>query len=426
MTLRDPAAVAVVLVGDELLRGEVADRNGTWLGARLSALGLRVSRTTIVPDDVAATVAAVVEAAWMAPVVVVAGGLGPTSDDRTRTALAEVAGVALVRDTGVERGLRDGYRRRGRTVTAAALTMALVPEGARVLPNPVGTAPGLHLRIDVAGGTDVFAVAGVPHELVAVAEASVLPAVLGLLTPGPAPAAAVLRVADLGEPVLAELLAPLEPEVAAAGGTVGYLAEAGEVRIRLTAPDPLRLAPLLDRARRVLGAHAYGDATTGIAAVVLRLLVERQETLAVAESVTGGCLAARITGVAGASAAFRGGVVAYATDLKRSLLGVAADHLTVHGAVDPQTSVAMARGVRERLRATWGLATTGVAGPDLQEGKPVGLVHLAVAGPSGVLTRTLQLPASGRDPIRTAATTRALDLLRRAVGERESAPAVQG
>jgi nicotinamide-nucleotide amidase len=400
--------VELVTVGDELLRGDTVNGNAGWLGRRLTEAGVRVVRDVVVPDDTETIRTALQEALTRVDVVIVTGGLGGTSDDVTRDALARAAGVVLRRDPALEARLRERATTRGVPVRESALRMADVPEGARLLPNPAGVAPGL--RLELPGGA-AYALPGMPEEMRAIAEESVLPE-LGVKTM----AARVLRTATLWESVVAARLAPVE---ALPGVRLAYYPSPGEVRVRIEGDAGDRVAEAAAMAGDLLGAAVYAEEDVALDRVVHRLLAERGATVAVAESLTGGLLGAELTGMPGSSATFLGGVVAYATHLKHSLLGVPAELLAAHGAVHPEVATAMAAGVRERLGATYGLAVTGVAGPDPQDGQPVGTVHVAVAD-TGAHPRikSVQLPVSGdgeraRGPIRRMTVVHALDLLRR-------------
>lgn len=402
------APVEVVAVGDELLLGAVLDTNTSWLGRRLAEAGAGLSRATLVPDQVDAIRSVLAEAVARRPAaVVVTGGLGPTSDDRTRDALAALGAVALRRDPGLEDGLAEWYAARGRELPELARGQADVPEGARVLPNPVGSAPGLVLVVD---GVAVWALPGVPAEMVVLAERYLLPE---LADPADVAVLRVLAVARLGESDIATRLAPLEEELPA-GVALAYLPEVGEVRLRLSARGPGAaelLAPWVERARASLGLAVYGSGQDRLEAVVVRLLAEAGASLAAAESLTGGGVGAALTAVPGSSAVFRGGVVAYAAELKHRLLGVPAGLLERHGPVSAEVAAAMAAGVRDRLGARYGVATTGVAGPDRQDGHPPGTVHLAVAGPGGTVTASPLLPGD-RERVRRLSVVHVLDLLR--------------
>ncbi|MCF2532804.1 CinA family nicotinamide mononucleotide deamidase-related protein [Yinghuangia soli] len=405
--------VELVAVGDELLIGDVVNTNATRLGRLLTDAGMRVTGISTVGDGLDELVDVLRIAVGRADAVLITGGLGPTSDDRTREAVARVAGVALRRDPEVEQWLRDRYKDTGRTLTALGLQQADVPEGGRMLPNGRGSAPGL--AVDVRGSV-VYATPGVPHEMAAMVAEQVLPDMLRRAG-SPAPRAQrVLRTVGVGEGIIAAYLEPLEKELAQAGAVeVAYLAEPGETRVKLTSAGPgggaaVDAAAL--RAYELLGDCVYAEGTEQLAAVVARLLAERGATLAAAESLTGGQLAATLVGVPGVSAVFRGSVTAYATDVKQSVLGVDAALLAAEGAVHPGVAREMAAGVRSLLSGTYGVATTGVAGPDPQDGHPVGEVYIAVAGPDGDAVAALALPGD-RDRIRTLAVVRSLELLRR-------------
>ena len=407
---------AVVAVGNELLLGDIVNGNAAWLGQVLAAAGAPVVHSSAVGDDVERIVTALRRAAEDADVVLVTGGLGPTSDDLTRDALAALAGVALDRSAALEQQLRDrfaafGYRLQEKGPPEQVLRQADVPRGATALDNPVGTAPGLRLEVD---GRLVFALPGPPHELAAVAGASVLPEITR--RSGTTLVTRTLHCAGAGE---SDVATRVEQALTLPDGVVlAYLAGSGIVRVRLSAagatPQDARtvLDPLVEVAAAALGDTVFGRDDDTLPGVVLARLRATGATVAVAESLTAGLLGAALTSVPGASAAFRGGVLAYANDLKQGLVGVPGPLLDAHGAVSAQTAGAMAAGVRERLGATYGVALTGVAGPDEQEGQPVGTVHVAVTGPDGAAVRSLRLPGD-RDRVRALAVTTALDLLRR-------------
>jgi len=410
--------VGVVAVGSELLAGIITNGNGAWLGRRFTEAGLEVSRSVAVGDDVGEIARTVGEELTRADAVVLTGGLGPTSDDRTREALAAVGGSPLRRDPGLEARLRQWYADRGRALPAQAAQQADVPEGAHVLDNPNGSAVGL--RVEVAGGV-VYALPGVPREMTAMVGASVLPDLLGRAgLAGASTPAWTLRTAVAGETEVSSLLAPLERELSGGGLVdVAYLASVGEVQVRLTAragTEGTAVDAAADEARRLLGDLVYGEGQDSLDVAVHRLLAGRAATVAVAESLTGGLLGAALTDMPGSSGTFRGGVTAYATELKSALLGVDAGLLARHGPVHPEVAGQMALGARERLDATFGVATTGVAGPDTQ-GAPVGTVHVAVAGPDAPVVWTGR-GTGGRDVVRRRCVVAALDLLRRVLSGR--------
>jgi nicotinamide-nucleotide amidase len=404
---------AVVAVGDELLLGDIVNGNAAWLGERLAAAGAPVVHSSMVGDDVDRIVAALRRALEDAQVVVVTGGLGPTSDDVTRDALAALAGVPLVRSPELEQSLRDRFAAYRYDMPDTVLRQADVPVGAAPLDNPVGSAPGLRVEV---GDALVFALPGPPHELAAVASGGVLAEVAG--RSGAVALTRTLHCAGRGESEVAEVVErtlTVPPSV-----DLAYLAGGAVVRVRLTTVAATQeqadtvLAPLVDALAEALGDAVFGRDGDSLPGVVLRRLVAAGQTVAVAESLTGGLLGAALTELPGSSAAFRGGLLVYATDAKASLAGVPDDVLATDGAVSTATAEALAAGARDRLGATWGVGVTGVAGPDPQEGKPVGTVHVAVAGPTGVRSAARRLPGD-RSRVRLLAVTSALDLLRRSL-----------
>jgi nicotinamide-nucleotide amidase len=409
--------VELLTIGDELLLGDTVNGNAAWLGQRLAEIGVEVTRSVVVGDGLDIIIEAAEDALSRAEAVITTGGLGPTYDDLTRDALAKAAGVRLLRDPALEERLRERIAASGRPLKPMALRMAEVPEGATLLGNPVGSAPGF--RMDLPGGV-VYALPGLPHEMRAITADRILPELRGHVA-GQMPLRRTLRTAGVWESVLATRLAPVE---ALDGVRLAYLPDPAEVKIRITASGPdagVLLGEAEELARDLLGTAVYGAEDDTLDRVVHRLLSERSVTVAVAESLTGGLLGAELSLMPGASATFAGGIVAYSTALKHSLLGVPADLLDRRGAVDPDVALAMAAGVRERLGASYGLAVTGVAGPDPQDGQPVGTVHVAVAGPGGLpVVESPLLPVHGTDGrtrplIRRMTVIHALDLLRRQI-----------
>src|SRR4051794_6189289 len=338
----------------------------------------------MVGDDPARLDVALRRALDDADVVVVTGGLGPTSDDITREAVAAVAGVDLVRDPELVQELTDRFAAYGYPMPAQVLQQADVPAGGRALHNPVGSAPGL--RLDV-GDRVVFALPGPPHELQAVGAV--------MLEELRARSGATLRTrtvhtAGIGEPAVAELVeAAIQVP---AGVSLAYLAGGGTVRVRFTGLDDDALRGLADQAAQLLGDHVWGRDGDRLDEVVHRELAARDATVAVAESLTGGLVGAALSRMPGSSATFRGSVVVYATDLKETLAGVPGPLLASLGAVSPETAGALAAGARERLGATYGIGATGVAGAREQEGQPGGTGHPPVRRASGATRPGPRLP----------------------------------
>ena len=414
----------LLAVGDELLYGDIINGNAATLGRLLADVGITVHHSVVVGDDIEVIAGAVHMALGRADAVLMTGGIGPTQDDLTREALALAAGVELRRDEFLEGQLRRRFRELRRNVPNMNYRQADLPAGADPLPNERGTAPGV--RLELLGGV-AYAMPGVPHEMLAMFNSSVLP---DLLRRAGEPAVVVHRVlhtSGMWESAVAEAMAPEVDRLAAeASGakdrnpTIAFLASGGQTRVRISAraanrKDAYALIEPVERfGRAALGEGLYGIDDDTLEGVVHRLLAERGETVAVAESLTGGLLAGRLTETAGASETFRGGVVAYSADLKDALLGTQAQQ---RGAVTAETARLMAQGVRERLGATWGLATTGVAGPTESEGQPVGTLYVGLAGPDGAETRHVQLPGE-RSFVRTLSVVQALDLLRRELTSR--------
>lgn len=409
----------LLTVGDEILLGQIVNTNAAWLGERLAEVGVDVRRAETVGDD-AGVIAEAIARAYDggATVVVVTGGLGPTTDDVTKAAVARVFDRALAVDADVLAQIEARYTARGRTMPAVGRVMAEVPAGFEALPNPQGSAPGLWgERIAAGGRRQVVAVMpGVPHEMEAIAEGSVLPRLVALRD-GVVLSRTLLTV-GIGESHLADRIADV------AGSLpddlrLAYLPSFGQVRLRVTARGPDRDAAQadLDRAteaiRDVLGPLVYGEGATSLEAVVVGMLRERGLRLAVAESCTGGAIAARLTSVSGASAVFCGGVVAYSNAAKSDLLDVPAEAIEAEGAVSEGAALAMAAGARARLSADVGLAATGIAGPTGgTPDKPVGTVWLAYD--DGETRRAVRLLFTPDRAVNVAlSTSAALDLVRR-------------
>jgi nicotinamide-nucleotide amidase len=400
-------------VGTELLGGRL-DTNGPAVARALAARGVAVVRREIVGDDRPAVAARLRAALDEVALVVVTGGLGPTDDDLTREALADATGRALREDETVRAGLEELARRRGRpAANAAQLRQALAPEGAVVLPNARGTAPGLRL---VHARSVALLLPGPPGELLPMLDAALDGALaelalLGLDPPRPSGPTAVIRLAGIAESDAAQAMAGA-PELD--GLAVAWLAEPGDVSLHLGAPDRARLDAAVAACRARLGVSVCSTDGRTLPEVIVPVLAERFETVTFAESCTGGLVAAALTSVPGSSEVFAGSFVTYSDEAKAAVLGVPAGLLASAGAVSAEVAGAMAAGARRAGRADWAVAVTGVAGPGGgTTSVPVGRVHLGLAQPDGsVRTRTLLLPGD-RDQVRRRAAVAALDLLRR-------------
>jgi nicotinamide-nucleotide amidase len=417
----------LIAVGDELLYGDIVNGNAAWLGQQLADAGVELHHSEVVGDIEEDIADAIRAALSRADVAILTGGIGPTQDDLTREGIARAAGVPLRRDEALEAQLRQRFSDLRRVVPDMNYRQADLPEGASPLRNQRGTAPGVRLELPGPPPKIVYAMPGVPHEMYVMFTDEVLPELMRRAGRPAAIVHRVLRTAGMWESAVAEALADEVSRLQASGGNpaIAFLASQGQTRVRITAraadrAEALRLiAPVEEAARAALGVGCYGVDDESLEGVVHALLREHGATVATAESLTGGLLAGRLTETPGSSATFLGGVVAYATELKHELLGVPSDVLHEHGAVSDETAMAMAAGVRERLGATYGLATTGVAGPDLQEGKPAGTLHVGIAGPDGASAHALRLPGD-RNLVRTYASVSALDALRRVLLARQA------
>ena len=401
----------VVAVGTELLLGQIVDTNSSWMGEQLALRGIEHLRQTKVGDNHARIVAVLREALGRADAVIVCGGLGPTQDDVTREAIAEVMGVGLERHDELAAFIRALFERRGRAMPANNLRQADVPVGATPIEQRTGTAPGL---ICPVGERVIYAVPGVPYEMREMLERAVLPDLERRAGVRQVFVSRTLRTWGESESRIAELLAPRIDALDATGNpTLAFLASGIEgIKVRLTARGDTTAAAeaLLDAEEAavcaILGDLVFSTADEPMEAVVGRLLRERGLTVAVAESLTGGLVASRMVGVPGASDWFRGGVVAYDSDVKVDLLGVPEGPV-----VSEAAAMAMADGVRRLLGADVGLSTTGVAGPTEQEGQPPGTVWLGLALGDDVDAVHVRLPGD-RDRVRQMAVISLLDRLR--------------
>jgi nicotinamide-nucleotide amidase len=416
----------IVAIGTELLLGDVVNGNAAWLGHELAAIGVDVEQTTVVGDNMARIAAILSSACDRSDVVITTGGLGPTQDDLTREALSRLTGSPLVRDPDLEAALIARYGAVGRPDFARNnLRMADRPRDAVALPNAAGTAPGLRIT---HGDVVLYALPGVPVEMRDIFSAWVRDELADRAGRGWVLLSRQLHTFGIWESEVAQRLADLDAELDVAGNpTLAYLASQGQTLVRITAKaanldDATELVDTVDaRVRAALGDVVYGVDDETLEAVVQAALLRAGATVATAESLTGGLLGSALTTVAGSSATYRGGVIAYATEIKQGLLGVPAELLSQRGAVDPDVALAMARGCRERFGAMYGVATTGVAGPTEQDGKPVGTAFVAVvgstggSGPAAHVVRELKLRGD-RDRIRQATASAALDMLRRLLG----------
>ena len=403
----------VVAVGTELLLGQIVDTNSSYIGEQLAAAGIESHLQLKVGDNLARVVAAIRLALQDADAVIICGGLGPTHDDLTREALAEIMGAPLEHNEQIAALIADLFARRNRYMAPNNLQQAQVPRGATIIEQTRGTAPGLMCPV---GEKVMYAMPGVPHEMHDMLARAVLPDLLRRSGEASVIKSLVLRTWGESESALNERLDPIIHELESLGNpTLAFLASGWEgIKVRLTAKassdaeaDAL-LASWERKVRALTEDLVFGTNTDTMESVVLSLLEERGWTLGLAESVTGGLVGGRITSIAGASRVFKGGVISYASDVKFDVLGVEAGPV-----VSERAAMQMASGAQRVLGASVGLALTGVAGPDEQDGEPVGTLCVGVAFPNGQTFSTRsQLPGQ-RDQMRQFSVITALAFLRK-------------
>jgi nicotinamide-nucleotide amidase len=407
----------VLAVGTELLLGQIVDTNSSWIGEQLAMHGIGTHRQVKVGDNLGRIVQCMREALERSDALIVCGGLGPTHDDITREAIAEVMGVGMHHDEEVAERIREVFSSRGRRMADNNLRQAQVPDGATVIAQTRGTAPGLICPVHMANGEKVaYLVPGVPHEMKDMLERAVLPDLQRRSGDTSVIASLTLRTWGESESGLNERLDPVIHRLEAAGNpTLAFLASGWEgIKVRLTARAADRagalalIKPYEADIRGELGIQVFGTDADTMESVVLDLMRSRGLTLGLAESVTGGLVGARITGVPGSSDVLRGSIVSYASDVKFEMLGVPEGPV-----VNEPTAVAMALGAQRVLRTDVGLALTGVAGPSEQDGMPVGTLCIGlVIGDSEPISTTVRLPGQ-RQQMREFSVISALDLLRR-------------
>ena len=416
---QDRLSAAVLSVGSELLLGDLTDTNATWLSQRLRELGVEVVHHLAVRDDLEQFVSALRWLTERAHLVIVGGGLGPTVDDLTREAIAAAAEVPLeTRDELVEL-IAERFHATHREMPAQNLKQAKIPKGASVYP-PVGTAPGFGLTVHNPTPTRVVALPGVPWELRELFARHVA-AEVRELAGARATVTRVVHVVGSGESSVAEVVEPLlagRDDVA-----LSFLARSSEIEVRLTvsaeSPEAARAAsqPLVDEVIAALGVFAVGVDDDRLEDVVLQRLRERGQTVATAESATGGDIAGRLARVPGASASLVGGLVVYTFPAKRELLGVAAELVEEHGEVSAEVTTALASAAKLRAGADWGIGVTGVAGPAPVDDLPIGSCFWALAHPDGhVEVHGRRIPGD-RGQVISRLGSAAIDLLRRRLVE---------
>lgn len=406
--------VEVITVGDEIISGTITDTNFAWLGDSLWSRGFELHWHTSVGDDADEISRALLAAVGRSQTVVVTGGLGPTMDDMTVDVAAKTFGLPLVLNGGVLQSIKARFKKIGREMTPNNEKQAFFPEGARILPNTYGTAPGCYV---VYQKTHFFFLPGVPREMKQQFKEAVLPVLEGLAGEKIHFYQKVLRGFGAPEATIGQRLEGINLQ----GADLAYRISFPEILLKISARGgnyteiERSVDQIVQEIRNRLGDIIYGEGDEGLASVVGRLLKKKKATLAVAESCTGGRLASLITDCAGSSEYFDRGVVTYSNQSKMDILHVPSHLFETFGAVSAETAAAMAKGVRKISQTTYSLAVTGIAGPGgATLDKPVGTVHIALDSDEGTTTREFHFPTH-REWFKLIASFEALDLLRKKI-----------
>jgi nicotinamide-nucleotide amidase len=407
----------ILSTGDELTTGKTVDTNANFIADKLGATGIDVVGVLVVGDYPERLAWAWRTALEQADVVISTGGIGPTADDLTTETVAAVAGRELILDQDSADRIRQLFSAMGRAMPENNLKQAKFPQGATIIPNPLGTAPGFRLAIATAQGERHGVVMpGVPREMKPMLEEQVLPWLRSLSGSNDTYLSHTFQTFGISESALDELVAGV---VDASEGRIAFRAAFPQISVRVTVHDaaavaPARLAAVAARLRERIGGYCYGEGDATMEAVVGELLTQRKQTLAVAESCSGGLIGHRLTNVPGSSAYVIGDIVAYNNKVKMSVLGVKKDTLKEHGAVSTEVASEMAAGVRQLTSASYGIGTTGVAGPDGgTPDKPVGTVCIALATPENTYAYQYKFWGT-REWVKILTSQVALDWVRRA------------
>jgi nicotinamide-nucleotide amidase len=402
----------IIAVGSELLTPDRLDTNSLFLTEELNAIGIEVLRKTVVGDNRDLLSEAFRDALNRVPLIISCGGLGPTDDDLTRETVADLLGRKLRRNDAILRYIEGRFRSMGREMPEVNVRQAMVPEGAEILENPRGTAPGLWLE---DGGRAVVLLPGPPRELKPLFREQVLPR-LERRASGVRMHSRELRVTGLGESHVEQRILPIYKRFPEVQTTI--LAAPGETQIHLRfwTEDAARAKKTLDEIVQgfeiALADRIFSQDGRALEEVVAEQLTLNKATISAAESCTGGLLAQRLTSIAGSSSYFLGGVVCYSNELKTAWADVPAEMIAAKGAVSPEVAVALAEGIRRRVGSTLGVGITGIAGPGGgSDEKPVGTVHVAISHGGGIKERGARFPGD-REAIRWQASQIALDLVR--------------
>ena len=411
------AQIELINTGSELLFGRVLNAHSQWIGRRLADCGYELSRQSAVPDAKSAIQQAVGEALSRSDVIITTGGLGATSVDRTKEWIAELLNRPLAEDREALRCIECFFQQRNRPMPAKAKAQALIPQGAKVLPNPLGTDSGLALMISTNGKKRyLLMLPGAPEELRLIFVHQGLPWLQTEALPSAGFACRILRCVGIEELQAEEQSRKRLNRLIRRGLEIGYCSQPGEVELRFAArgEDAAKLtSQAATEATEALGEFIYGEDDDRLEDAVIRLLSAAGKTLTVAESCTGGCVAHRLTNVPGASQVFDSGLIVYSNESKTRLLGVHPAILQEHGAVSENTAKEMADGARRITKTDYAISVTGIAGPTGGTSeKPVGTAFIGLADAQSTMARQCHYPGE-REAFKQRVSQQALDLLRR-------------
>ncbi len=405
----------IITIGDEILIGQIVDTNSAWMGEQLNLIGIKVHQITSVSDNAEHIVKALDEAKSRVDLILITGGLGPTKDDLTKHTLVNYFNTKLRFDENVYQHVKTLFARFGKEVTELNKKQAEVPESSTVIHNANGTAPGMWFE---QGGKVFISMPGVPYEMKKMMSAEIIPRLKKKYSQ-PTIVHRTVLTQGIGESFLSEIIADWENSLAEKNIKLAYLPSPGMVRLRLSASgnEEAALRNTVDEKvaelEKIIPQHIYGYEKDKLEGIVGKLLKEKNHTLALAESCSGGLIAHMITSVPGSSNYFMGGVVSYSNQSKINQLGVKKETLEKHGAVSEETITEMALGAKQEFNTDWAVATSGIAGPDGGSAeKPVGTVWIAVAGPAGIKAKKFQFGGDRERNIQVTAIT-ALNMLRK-------------
>ncbi len=402
----------LIFTGSELLLGQILNTHAQYLGERLAAAGIEVTLNTTVGDDGTRMRQVLGQAVQRCDLIIITGGLGPTTDDITAETVAGILGLPLVADPDSLVIIRELFHKRGQKMAQSNLKQAYFPAGSQILSNKVGTAPGALIEKDKK---IIIMLPGPPRELSVMFEESVWPFLLAKADPGSAVKYKIFKLTGISESAVQDLLEDLGGQ---GNPGIAYIAKPGEIQVRLSARSGKErqaeelLAELSRRVQPRIDKYIFACDDEMLEEMVGKLLLARGLSIGTAESCTGGLVAARLTEVPGSSAYFKGGVVSYSNEMKSDILGVSMSVLECFGAVSKETAMAMAQGVRERTGAEIGLATTGIAGPaGGTPAKPTGLVYISLAADDGIFYREYRFPGF-RSAVRQGTVNAALHMVK--------------